>query len=920
MSNNSERSVHPSKMYLVRSDYQATDHLEGTILIPQGYLCQAQEQVYEMCPSGAGGQRRNRVEQLWVKVLDSGDVLKVDRDVLTEIREDFAYLLEPVSDLHERIMLIQCPKKLALLGSLEPGAKLRVQIHSSGSKAPGVLRYRGPLGSGSSGIHFGVQLQGSAAGKGFTNGTYKGHQFFQCPENCGVFVAVNRIELAMSEDRSRQSIEILSRTADSTSPLFEIGQRVYFQMEDSIQYGEVVFCGILPNKLDHGVFVGIHLENRVGSWDGFFKGAQLCKFPSPEYGILLPVSKVHKVPVVSVQISSGSSFLSRGGSDRKQQSRSLKSRQTDVSQDPESTNVRRQLTKKEQRSCSDAGERPGRSYFNSLEEQAGLARTLSTRLPHSDSSSSVDEKMPSLSSYWSTQSKPPGGEESPSSPQSKHSAEFLKNHNEEEAKLEVNSMVEVKDPPIYGVIRWIGEIKGMTDTVAGLELEEVIAAGTDGTYLGERFFKCAPNKGLFVKLKNCRPDPRFPAHQVRANQVDRCNSIAFAEWASEKVEEDTPPELGEQAKERFTGWKKGIQGNFNSCYLDATLFCLFSFSSVLDTVLLRPKGKNDSNMYGETQELLRSEIVNPLRKHGYVCATKIMTLRKILEAAGKSSGFTSEEKDPEEFLNKLFQVLKVEPLLRIRSGNQKPQDCYFYQLFPERQTGVQIPSVQQLLEWSFVHSRLKFSEAPSCLIIQMPRFGKDFKMFNAILPSSHLDITDLLDDTPRECSICQRLAVVECSKCYEEQDINPGKIKQFCTTCSQQVHRHRQRHCHRPESLQIPEGLLPEEEMELRLFPRQTLDLYAVLCIETSHYVSFVKHGPEDTDWLFFDSMADREGGQNGFNIPCVSPCPEVAPYLQMSAAELQELDHKSIQGSARRLLCDAYMCFYQSPSLSLYK
>lgn len=40
-----------------------------------------------------------------------------------------------------------------------------------------------------------------------------------------------------------------------------------------------------------------------------------------------------------------------------------------------------------------------------------------------------------------------------------------------------------------------------------------------------------------------------------------------------------------------------------------------------------------------------------------------------------------------------------------------------------------------------------FVQAPSCLIIQMPRFGKDFKMFNKIFPSLELDITDLLDDS-----------------------------------------------------------------------------------------------------------------------------------------------------------------------------
>lgn len=43
---------------------------------------------------------------------------------------------------------------------------------------------------------------------------------------------------------------------------------------------------------------------------------------------------------------------------------------------------------------------------------------------------------------------------------------------------------------------------------------------------------------------------------------------------------------------------------------------------------------------------------------------------------------------------------------------------------------------------------------------------------------------------------------------------------------------------------------------------RDKLELFAVLCIETSHYVSFIKHGPKSQDWIFFDSMADRQGEQ----------------------------------------------------------
>ena len=47
---------------------------------------------------------------------------------------------------------------------------------------------------------------------------------------------------------------------------------------------------------------------------------------------------------------------------------------------------------------------------------------------------------------------------------------------------------------------------------------------------------------------------------------------AFAEWGSERVEEHTPPVDADDARELYRGWKRGIQGHLNSCYLDATLF------------------------------------------------------------------------------------------------------------------------------------------------------------------------------------------------------------------------------------------------------------------------------------------------------------------------------------------------------------
>ena len=39
------------------------------------------------------------------------------------------------------------------------------------------------------------------------------------------------------------------------------------------------------------------------------------------------------------------------------------------------------------------------------------------------------------------------------------------------------------------------------------------------------------------------------------------------------------------------------------------------------------------------------------------------------------------------------------------------------------------------------------------------------------------------------------------------------------------------------------------------------LDLFAVLCIQTSHYVAFLKTGTsKKSPWIFFDSMSDRVG------------------------------------------------------------
>ncbi|XP_068174504.1 ubiquitin carboxyl-terminal hydrolase CYLD isoform X3 [Antennarius striatus] len=864
------------RFYMVTKECTVDKSPQKTLRIPRGSLgqaCQERNSLGRTLPPCKGKKSLRILDQTNVVLsLDERDVLELD--------EKLAELLFPITNCEERYALLYNKSRLERVRDIDCGSKVRVQLRSGDEPLPGVVRFKGSLlpDRALSGIWFGVELLEEGRGQGFTEGSYQGRQLFRCEDECGVFVALDKLELWEDDDEEAlgelevDHVNLLDE--DQDFPPLEINSRVLVQTRDGPERGTIIFCDLLPSNESLGYYVGVDMDNPIGDWDGVFDGKLLCNFASLEHTRLVPICDV--MPV---------------GEDP---AKSLTDTPPDFNQSSPPSRA--------PPSASLSSDNKFHSLPFSLNRKSGPIDNMS----HGLLSLSVQSVM-------GEQPEPT----SPAAPPSPRPSTPPRG----QPGLEVGSLVEVKEnPPLCGVIRWVGLPPGLLEPLAGLELEEECPGCTDGTFKGTRYFACPPKKALFVKLKCCRPDSRFPSLHHPSNPIERCNSIAFGGYLSEVVHENTPPRTENDGLDVMVGKKKGIQGHYNSCYLDSTLFCLFSFSSVLDTVLLRPRSKTDVEYYRETQDLLRTEIVNPLRIHGYVCATKVMKLRRILEKVEATSGFTSEEKDPEEFLNILFHhILRVDPLLKLRSAGQKVQDCYFYQIFMDKKDKVGVPTIQQLLEWSFINSDLKFAEAPSCLIIQMPRFGKDFKMFNKIFPSLELDITDLLEDTPRECRICGGLALYECRDCYEDGDITAGKIKQFCEKCNTQVHLHPRRKTHRHVKLSVPKEL-QEGTGRQGSYPRQRMELFAVLCIETSHYVAFVKYGSADSAWLFFDSMADRDGGQNGFNIPQVSPCPEVEAYLKMTPEELHTLDPKSIQGQARRLLCDAYMCMYQSPTMSLYK
>ncbi|XP_071959312.1 uncharacterized protein [Antedon mediterranea] len=485
-------------------------------------------------------------------------------------------------------------------------------------------------------------------------------------------------------------------------------------------------------------------------------------------------------------------------------------------------------------------------------------------------------------------------------------------------QFSIGTMVEVTavGMSMYGVIKWIGDIPGMEHKgrFAGVELEEDCSAATDGRFGVTRYFKTLPHRGFFIQISKCKPDGRFSGPIEHTGGAQRRDNV----FDSPSIKDVTVPPMMSKVHPHGA---MGIQGDQNSCYLDSTIFSMFAFVSVFDELLHRPKNANDIEGYSEVQRVLREDIVYPLRRNGLVKFENIYQLRKLLDKHGSTVGLTDQEKDPEEFLTTLLQeVLKSDPLFKIKVyGSPGMQEMNFYQMFMERDTTLkQIPTVQMLLEQSFLDTDIKLAEIPSCFVVQMPRFGKAYRLYERILPTLELDITQMLDNFPRPCIVCGKLASLECRECSSAK-LGGEQIAGYCEDCYILRHRKAERRTHeKPRKLEVPEDFPNEltEDEECDAISTEKMELFAVVCIETSHYVAFVKSGEEKhSKWLFFDSMADRIGDQDGFNIPKITELPHFRDWIEHPEKH-EHLSDKELEEPLRRLLCDAYMCFYRSTTV----
>lgn len=112
---------------------------------------------------------------------------------------------------------------------------------------------------------------------------------------------------------------------------------------------------------------------------------------------------------------------------------------------------------------------------------------------------------------------------------------------------------------------------------------------------------------------------------------------------------------------------------------------------------------------------------------------------------------------------------------------------------------------------------------------------------------------------PQDCAVCGLLALYHCKDCLTitvETDCSGN----FCADCQKRIHSHVKRTNHKFAPIAVPRSI--RASYANKHVEHREMELFAVICIQTSHYVTFAKceEPGGEVKWCFFDSMADRIG------------------------------------------------------------
>ncbi|CAF3354096.1 unnamed protein product [Rotaria sp. Silwood1] len=307
-------------------------------------------------------------------------------------------------------------------------------------------------------------------------------------------------------------------------------------------------------------------------------------------------------------------------------------------------------------------------------------------------------------------------------------------------------------------------------------------------------------------------------------------------------------------------------------------------------------------------------------------------VQRRIEATSDPS-FKEMEKDPSEFLRALEELFHYAPLKTIppdQSPNPNASNVttnIMWEMFDANPQNLLSTNIASIFRNSLSEIPVKLATIPPFLILVAPRHTRSQRSYRYIIPDRQIILDN--DIVQLVCVKCEKTNhgqdqphdFYSCDACYwkESQSLSiattDAKVLCYCGTCLTKLHK------------DLAHEITNHDTKKIDM-NRHKLNLFAVLCIETSHYVAFVKFKQQNQrhEWMFFDSMSDRI--HNEKNIPLVDRVPDFDRWIDDAEQDkcfFQDLDR--IRSQARpssqkfdenamrqlRLFRDGIVFFYEN-------
>jgi len=510
--------------------------------------------------------------------------------------------------------------------------------------------------------------------------------------------------------------------------------------------------------------------------------------------------------------------------------------------------------------------------------------------------------------------------------------------------------------PEYATVKWIGTLPDSREITVGVEFDNPVGTGT-GSYKARKLFDAKRRHASLVPIMGLLRAADFDCGNEASSDVPRgvssppsvsshpsvdgTNGYSIDEPISDAHRSASIPSVSsvnsvQNSKgkggarsayfdtpsisvkghvmvsevldrvDSLCGVGKGIQAAAQSSgSLESILFTMFFLYDSFDSHLFL--GDNESEL-GEIKLLRKTlveHIINPLRMHTFVSWHRVKKFREDCNFALSSCNLITANPS-EVFCHIVGNIVRMKPLFTL--STQEPYNVYE---IPQVRSLMSAPNIQHLLDCASLASNHRIQSVPDPFLVL--DFCSSSSGNVIVFPSRTIDISDLIEEFPRECKICGVAAERECADCFiksETDDVKNLSDITFCVSCYERYHQTANRRDHRaskelnPSSVSVTHQEAGASDVSTS---RVTMELFAVVSSVERRFVSFVKCGSGlEGGWLMHDSMAEKT--DDGSLIPEIRRCDEIEECFSVVSAA----DIGTLPTVVRHMIMGIRLCFYR--------